>query len=570
MLALFFTIYACGQPEPETVDNQDPVQLSAESPAPNSGPPVGGGSATAPPSPMGSGPLPPNHPDALPPVSAQSGGIYKKDAPSKSKDATSGALCPDCDIVLITVCSLRKDHVSLYGSADDLTPAIDALSEGGFHFDRAYSASNFTLAGLTAILTGYFGSSTGVTGWDKGLTKNVPTLPEVLGIYGYNTAAFTIDSASGFRPDYGLDRGFQYMNIFMAPPGTPDGRHINGEYRAGAAGFPVAEWLKTQDKERPLFAMFHSRTAHFPFVIDETHNDSDETGISRLLWESGGNAVSPKDLTAMPGMKGGTINNGVTPGEPDPLQAKVNELGSAAVDAWKARYKEAVNRMDEDVRVVMEAIEARGRKDKTIVLLVADHGESLNDHGELLHGDGFFDGVVNVPLVLRIPTLDGSNAPIQGMVSHVDIMPTLLDLIGATLPANIDGVSMVPLVTGKANTIRKVALSEGGVAQHDSSNPPGAVFSPPWSLLSQRRGCGDGHIGHPADQGMPVCLYSMDDSSQASNMASKNPEVVSELVGRWKAFRKSRDLGEAVQLDLSPEYIEELKRNGYDFNKGAP
>ena len=109
-----------------------------------------------------------------------------------------------------------------------LTPHLSRIADGGFHFDTAYAASNFTLASLTSILTGRFGSSTGVVGWDKGLVSDVPTLPEILSLYGYKTAGFTINAASGFRPEYGLDRGFQRLEIIEAPSDNPDGRVPSG------------------------------------------------------------------------------------------------------------------------------------------------------------------------------------------------------------------------------------------------------------------------------------------------------------------------------------------------------
>ena len=178
------------------------------------------------------------------------------DAPTATEQAKSTAACPGCDIVLVTVCSLRRDHVGLYGEIEGLTPALDELAEGGYAFSRAYAASNFTLAGLAATLTGRFGSSTGVTGWDKGLGADVALLPEILGFYGYETGAFTIDAPSGFRPDYGLHRGFQRMEVFAAPRDTPDGRFQPGEIGpGGASAGPVVEWLEARTGDRPSFAM---------------------------------------------------------------------------------------------------------------------------------------------------------------------------------------------------------------------------------------------------------------------------------------------------------------------------
>ena len=130
------------------------------------------------PAPMGGGPQPPAG------QAKMGAGVYKNAAPSESINTDQTAVCSGCDIVFLSVCSLRKDHVGIYGTHPYLTPQIDSIASNGFVFERAYAASNFTLAGLTSMLTGMFASSTGVTGWDKGLTGDVKTLPEVLGYYG--------------------------------------------------------------------------------------------------------------------------------------------------------------------------------------------------------------------------------------------------------------------------------------------------------------------------------------------------------------------------------------------------
>ncbi len=103
-------------------------------------------------------------------------GVFSTAVPEQTESAHK-ARCTDCDVVLVTVCSLRKDHVGAYGALQIDTPHMDRVAAEGMRFESAYAASNFTLASLTAVLTGRFGSTTGVTGWDKGLTADVPTPP---------------------------------------------------------------------------------------------------------------------------------------------------------------------------------------------------------------------------------------------------------------------------------------------------------------------------------------------------------------------------------------------------------
>lgn len=489
---------------------------------------------------------------------------FVKDAPPATEVAAPSAPCPECDIVVITVCSLRRDYVSAYGIHPDLSPNMDSISQNGWRFDNAWSASNFTLASLTAILTGRFGSSTGVLTWDKGLTQDVPTLPEVLGYYGYRTGAFTIDAPSGFRPDYGLDRGFQHMEIMQPPRDTPDGRSASGSPGpGGASARPVADWIAAQPKDRPIFAMYHNRSAHFPFVLSAKDADQDPTGLTQALFDAG---RGQRQSGPMPGTAGGTAHKGVVSlGGQDPLQGIMDQGGEAALAMWRQRYAEAVARTDIDIGVVLEAIKARGRP--TVLLLVADHGESLNDHSELLHGDAYWDGVVHVPLLLQIPGLNGTGH-IPALVSHVDLAPTLLEAVGAMPPSGIDGHSLLPLLRGSTQSLREIALVEGGVRYIEGS-PRGAVVAPPYILIRQDRGCGPGPQAMPAPGEPATCLYDLvKDPGEEHNIALDNPQIVADLYDRWTRFRAARSQ-EGAQLKLSPEAIDALQRTGYDFRPEA-
>jgi arylsulfatase A-like enzyme len=518
---------------------------------------------------------------ALPPLGGQhfnkqgtvslGAGITINEPPAETRDSSTSALCPDCDVIVISVCSLRKDYVGAYGLSPSPTPSIDTLAEGGFVFERTFAASNFTLASLTAMLTGYFGASTGVTGWDKGLTKALPTLPEVLGFYGFKTAAFTIDAASGFRPDYGLHRGFQRMELTPAPRSTPDGRYqtsqesIEGD---GASAIPVVNWLAEQGTEKPVFLMFHDRTAHYPFVVSEKGVEEDKTGVTKVLWEAGHQDANREDTElVMPGMAGGTKHKGIVNinGE-DPVHALLRDGGDEAMKIYRGHYREGVRRMDYDIEKIIAAQKARNRYEKTMWVFVADHGESLGDHSELLHGASFYNSVINVPLIIKAPGLTGNTGKNKALVSHVDILPTILDYVGATIPAGIDGVSLIPILQGTKSQVRSVTLSEGGVAQ-PKGEMPGAIIAPPWALLLQEIGC-----DAPPEQSPPRkpgevarCLYNLDSDPQQSTLISRNhPKVITKLYALWKKIRSNRESIENTLL-LDPAFVEELQRTGYDF-----
>jgi len=502
----------------------------------------------------------PAAPDGAAPTPVMPGQVDLERVAPKATDApNTDALCAGCDVVVITICSLRRDHVSAYGEMEDLTPNIDRIAAEGVRFDRAYSASNFTLASLTAILTGRFGSSTGVLGWDNGLVADVPTISEVLGLYGYRTGAFTIDAASGFRPDYGLDRGFQTMKVIAPPPDTPDGRREGSSPgRGGASADPVVEWIRDAAPEDRLFTMFHSRTAHYPFVISDEGVDDDPTGVIQALWVAGRERTG---AGPMPGSAGGTAQKGVVQIAKDPVAETVRAAGDEGVRVWREEYAKAVRRMDADVGAVLAALEETGRLDRTLIVVVADHGESLDDHGELLHGDGYFDGVVRVPLVMRIPGV--APTTIDALVSHVDLAPSVLSLVGAMPPAGIDGRSVAPLLTGDLDAVRGTALVEGGVAlRRDDGTPRGAVISPPWVVVRQDRGCSN--APRPELDQPQTCLFHFDDPDQMKDQAQAQPAVVETLTQRWSAYIDATE-GTQQTLQLDPEFVEQLRQSGYDF-----
>ena len=142
----------------------------------------------------------------------------------------------------------------------------------------------------------------------------------------------------------------------------------------------------------------------------------------------------------------------------------------------------------------------------------------LNDHNELLHGARFYDSVINVPLIIKVPGLKGNKKSIPALVSHVDIMPTLLQLVGAVEPADIDGTSILPLLQGKSDKVRNIALSEGGVAI-PKGEMPGAVISLPWTLLFHEGGCNVAmHEELPRRPGETSrCLYNLDKDPYQQN-----------------------------------------------------
>lgn len=490
-----------------------------------------------------------------------------------------GAICPGCDVVLISVCSLRADHLGAYGDTRGLTPVMDSLASKGMRFGHAYAGANFTLGSLATMLTGKFGSSTGVLNWGRGLSSQHRTLPEILGLYGYQTGGFSVDAATGFRPDYGLDKGFQRMKIIDPPRDTPDGRFQEGPIGpGGATAKPMAEWIASQDTDKPLFAMLHTRSAHFPFVNSQEGMNTDPSGVRKALWNEGSGQREQTQNRAMPGKAGGQHRAGLVHVGELKIHRQVRNSKPLGLRVWKETYAEAVRRTDVDIEVALEAVRKRGRK--TIIILLADHGETLDDNGELLHGSGFFQTVVRVPMIISVPGLPGgTNTDV--LVSQVDLLPTVAELVGVVAPEGIDGVSMVSALRGQATAVRQTVLVEGSPSWTGEGQLPGAVISLPYAMLQQAFKCtpaletGPGSHQPPQPSGrsemgkapMYTCLFNLQkDPGQQENLSTVQTDMADKLLERWAGFRQAR-AGQSVTrtLRLDPAMVEMLQRTGYDF-----
>ena len=467
----------------------------------------------------------------------------------------SNARCAGCDVVLLTLCSVRRDALGAYGNTNAHTPVLDALAALGLRFDAAYAASNFTLPSLSSIFTGQFPSTTGVMNWDRGIGNTVPLLPEVLGFYGYATGAFTVDAPSGFRPEFGLDRGFQRMRVSTPRRGTPDGRRTKAPGDTGATPEELAAaWVAGVPKDQPMFLSFHDRDAHYPYVVEPAA--ADPTGLLTALWEEGADAGGHGHMIAV-----------------DPVAEAYKHAGAGANAVWRAAYQGAVDRMDQRLGTLLTAIDARGRRERTLLIVVGDHGESLWEHDEELHGVAYYDGVARVPMLVVGPGVRMGTT--DALASHVDLFPTIAELVGAAAPAGVDGVSLVPVFTGALPSVRSTALVEGGVMADRPEVLRGAVIAPPWTLLVQPPAAAL-KGGPPAPGLRPGQLVEqlydlVADPGQTDDLAAARPEVVRQLRERWEGFRLAR-AGRAVPTELrhDPVFVELLRRTGYDFNATSP
>jgi arylsulfatase A-like enzyme/Flp pilus assembly protein TadD len=286
------------------------------------------------------------------------------------------------NILLVTIDTLRRDRLGAYGSPAGLTPTLDRLASSGVRYSHAHSHVPMTLPAHASILTGRTPRAHGihVNGASR-LDDGVPTLATELKRAGYRTGAFV--GAFVLDARYGLSRGFdEYDDRY---PQGDEATFKVADRRADAVVKAAGDWIlqpaAAAQGSTPWFAWVHLFDPHTPY-------------------------------DAPPEYRSGR----------SPYDAEV-----AYTDAMLGRLIDRLN--------------AAHALDRALIVVTADHGESLGDHGETTHGLFAYESTLSVPLI--VSGTDVGRAVVDLPVAHADILPTIVDLVGVAPPANLDGVSAV-------------------------------------------------------------------------------------------------------------------------------
>jgi arylsulfatase A-like enzyme/Tfp pilus assembly protein PilF len=312
----------------------------------------------------------------------------------------------DLNVLVVTFDTTRADRLGCYGYPDAGTPAVDRLAADGVVFDAAVSAAPLTLPAHATIFTGTRPPVHGVR--DNGgyvLGEGAVTLAEVLKGAGWRTGAFV--GAYVLDAKWGLDQGFDvYFDQFAISRYRTLSLGAVSR-RAGAVVDAALPWLD-QNAATKFFAWLHFYDPHSPY-------DPPEPFKSRFAGR--------------------------------PYQGEI-----AYADAELGR--------------VLDWLARRGLADRTIVVVMGDHGESLMEHGEGTHGLFVYDATVRVPLVIRAPFARTRGRRVAAVVRSEDVLPTILDLVGLDPPHAVQGRSLLPLLTGAARELDLEAYSESLYARN--------------------------------------------------------------------------------------------------------
>jgi arylsulfatase A-like enzyme/Flp pilus assembly protein TadD len=306
------------------------------------------------------------------------------------------------DVFLVTIDTLRADHIRCNGYDRVETPALDSLAKDGIRFTQAFTPSPITNTSHTTILTGLLPSTHGVTDFAVPLSPTHPTWAELLHRRGYHTAAFigaVILDSKTLAP--GLDRGFDFYDNF------PEHSRTKSRWgRVERRGMDVVQraeaWL-TAHPAGPHFVWVHLYDPHDPYEPPAPY--------SQLY----------KDH-----LYDGEI---------------------AYADSALANF--------------ISYLKKHGWYENSLIVVVGDHGEGLGEHGENTHGIFLYDSTTHVPLIFKLsaPSAVGKIKVVEAQVRTTDILPTVLDMVGASVQQHMDGESLKPYF-GDTDTLSRIAVGE--------------------------------------------------------------------------------------------------------------
>jgi arylsulfatase A-like enzyme len=336
---------------------------------------------------------------------------------------------PRPSILVISVDTLRADHLQSYGYERKTSPAIDRFASASTRFEQAHTHSTATLPAHLSLLTSRLPPQLGITRADGindtqyathlRLADSVETLAEVLAANGYTTAAFT---EGGFvDPRYGFDQGFAHFEtVAVADGATRDGLRQS---------LPrIGEWLEARENAndaRPFFLFLHTYDIHEPYETTEnfTRIFSDMT-----------HAELERELGYPP--------------RPRWLSKHREQLTEETVDRVKGLYDNGVYAVDRGLARLFVGLQQLEAYDDAILVLLSDHGEEFLDHGDFGHGGRVYQEQARVPLLFRLPRGRGAGNVVNAPVGLIDVAPTLLDFAQIEAPAAFEGRSLRGLIEG--------------------------------------------------------------------------------------------------------------------------
>jgi arylsulfatase A-like enzyme len=413
------------------------------------------------------------------------------------------------NVLIVSLDTLRARNIGAYGYGRDTTPFLDAFAAGGTLFETAITTSVTTGPSHMSLFTGLYPVNHGIRSGSEKVAAGVRTLATRLQRVGYDTAAFT---ENGFIiRHFGYGQGF---NAYTENRGT--GRRAPGDARVT---FPQAQdWILRGARE-PFFAFVHTYQVHSPFSPPEQYAE----------------LFADDDF-------------------PGPEEARMR--------LERDNYDREIRFVDDELRKLIGTLDEQGRLSRTLVVILADHGEEFREHGRYQHGGAVFDETLRIPLIFVGPGVQAARR-IRTQVSLIDVLPTVLDFVGENSWGEVDGVSLIGALRTGAEPGPRTLFAEANAKKRWIKPFHGENWNPP---MIAARSQDEKLIVHRPKQGEadPPARYDLAaDALERSPLPVEGDELVA-ANALIDGYLKGRDAPDALPAEsLDPGLRERLEMLGY-------
>ncbi len=452
------------------------------------------------------------------------------------------------NLIVLSVDTLRYDHLHFAGYERETSPRLDEFARESIHFANTFAPRGQTWPALTSVMTGLYPISHGVRHNGEMLRKDIPSLAGILRSQGYETGAFLTNF--GEAPN----RGFQTKGSYQ----DKDKPHHLWDDEAATQAI---NWLEERRDESPFFMWLHLVSPHADYEPPEPYDTMFSTGYKG-------------DVT---GSKEDHMDAWVL-GKKQPTQEEIDHIISL--------YDGEVAFSDAVIGRVIDEVKRMGLWENSVVVFLSDHGEELMDHKNYMyHGCSIYDAVLKVPFLLRLPEDHLGGTKFDGVVSLVDVLPTVLHVLDSPVPHRVEGVNLIDVVENRSAP-QEAVMSEWARAQGNPrlGEDPGVIKVPGKAAkrIYAIRTSQYKYIYNPANmspknhpfqkqkrpaKGLPYELKELydikADPGETRNIASENREVSQQFEQQIKLWIDG-DAREPAKSDAPDDIAKEaLKALGY-------
>ncbi len=442
-------------------------------------------------------------------------------------------------IILISLDTLRADHLGCYGYSRPTSLATDELSREGVLFEQAISTSSWTLPAHVSLLTSSNPARHGVMAADDKMPLTLVTLAEVLSRHGFFCGAIT---GGGFlSPIYGFGRGFDFYN-------EAEGS-VDYENSAELVLRAAQSWLEDH-KEKDFFLFLHTYQVHSPYKSPEPYRHRflsadalfDEINMERHL-----------------GGKGGVFRS-----------------------LTESERKNIIDLYDNEIKYTDEALvgglvkwlKEKNLYDRVMIVLTSDHGEEFYEHGAWTHGPHLYQEAIRVPLVIKFPHGEFRGKKVDRIVRLTDISPTILEAAGIKKRLAVwDGASLYSVLKGDETKDRVFLadtcwLSGEVCGEPESGRLPMSVATNVGKnkvIINQDWPDSLSKAYEPGPRAWPSFeLYDLDkDKAEVKNLAGEKADLLRETLERIRSYYRQMKKMTLLKVPLTEEQLEKLRALGY-------